>query len=175
MVKLRWRLCFAADGNGSCHGLAPSFIKEMIRCRHQKHHQRWPSNSKSRLKFHKYRAYRPILRLRNHDWCFTADGSFQKSFKWHLADVKKHRRRWPGNLKDWLKFRNYQNLHLQYQARPLEKHLFAARRPPLWCHCVTFFSYYHSQQLLFSPTKNNFSMTLTPTKKPNYTYWRVSL
>ena len=30
-------------------------------------------------------------------------------------------------------------------------------------HCC--FSYYHSQRPLFSPMKNNFSMTLTPTEK----------
>ena len=34
-------------------------------------------------------------------------------------------------------------------------------------------SCYHSQLLLFSHSKNNFSTTLTPTDKPRYIYCRV--
>ena len=34
-LRLRDRdWCSVADGNGSCHGLAPSFFKEMTRCQH---------------------------------------------------------------------------------------------------------------------------------------------
>ena len=55
----------------------------------------------------------------------------------------------------------------------LKKYLFAVRMPPLWFHCALFFSYCNLQRLLFSPMKNNFSTTLTPTEKPRYTYWRV--
>ena len=50
------------------------------------------------------------------------------------------------------------------QTRPLKKHLFAVRTLPLWFHCALFFSYGHLQRLLFSPKKNNSSMTLTPPK-----------
>ena len=28
-------ICFTTDGNGSCHGLAPSFFDDMTHCRHQ--------------------------------------------------------------------------------------------------------------------------------------------
>ena len=80
--------CSTADGNGSCHRLAPSFFEEMTHCWRQKHHWRWPGNSNGRSKFHKYCSYLPILCLRNRDWCPTADGGFQRSLKWHEADIK---------------------------------------------------------------------------------------
>ena len=48
---------------------------------------------------------------------------------------QKHRQRWQGR---W-KFHNNQNVCLRNQARPLEKHLFAARTPLLWWHCALFF------------------------------------
>ena len=49
---------------------------------------------------------------------------------------QKHRRRWPDNPKDRSKFRTYQKFYLPDQARSLEKHIFAAWMPPLWCHCA---------------------------------------
>ena len=60
-----WRLthllyrhwCFTAGSNGSYHRLAPSFFKEMTRCRRQKHCQRWPGNHNGQSKFHNYRTY----------------------------------------------------------------------------------------------------------------------
>ena len=100
--------CSAADDNGSCHGLAPSFFKEMTLCRHQKPRQRWPGSIK-------------IPHLPKFMLIKSSKTAQQTSF-------------------------------------------FASRTPPLWCHCALFFSYYHSQRLLFSPTKNNFSMTLTSPK-----------
>ena len=80
--------CSMADGNGSCHGLTPSFFEEMTRCRRQKHHRRWPGNPNGRSKFRRYRAYLPILRLRDRNWCSAADGSFQRWLKRHVADIK---------------------------------------------------------------------------------------
>ena len=66
-VKLRnwdggdW--CSTADGNGSCHGLAPSFLEDITCCQRQKPHQRWPGNPNGRSKFRKYHVYLPILHL----------------------------------------------------------------------------------------------------------------
>ena len=74
---------------------------------------------------------------------------------------------------DQSQFCNYENLCQRDQAKPLKKHLFTVRSPLVRWHCALLFSYYHSQRLLFSPTKNNFSTTLTPTEKPRYTYWIV--
>ena len=63
-LRLRDRdCCSAADGNGSCHGLAPSFFEDRTRCQRQTHHWRWPGNPHSCSKFHKYRVHLPILRL----------------------------------------------------------------------------------------------------------------
>ena len=42
------------------------------------------------------------------------------------------------------------------------------RTKPLLTTLRTVFSYYHSQRLLFSPTKNNLSTTLTPPPKNRY-------
>ena len=58
----------------------------------------------------------------------------------------------------------------------LEKLLFAATNDVAIdgiAHHLLFF--YHSQQLLFSHSKNYFSTTLTPTEKPRYRYCRVFL
>ena len=42
-LRLRDRdWCSAADSNGNCHRLAPSFSEEMTRCQHHKHCWRWP-------------------------------------------------------------------------------------------------------------------------------------
>ena len=45
--------CSMTDGNGSYHGLAPSFFEEMTRCRRQNHCQRWPGNSNCPSEFRK--------------------------------------------------------------------------------------------------------------------------
>ena len=161
--------CSMADGSGSCSELAPSFFEEMIRCRHQEHRRRWPGNPNGRLKFCKHRAYLQILLLGDHDWCFTADGSFL--LKWHMSAIKNI----DGNDQNRSKLCNYQNLCLRDQERPLEIIflLLGCHHYDAIAHC--FFFYHHSQLLLFSPMKNNFSTTLTRTEKPRYTYWRVFL
>ena len=165
-LRLGDRDCYsAADGKGSCHRLAPSFFEEITHCRHKKLHWRWPGNPNDRSKFCN-------LRL------FTFTRSQLTLCSWrrlpeiaHTAHSRHqiHRRRWPGSFE----IPQLRKLCLQVQAKPLEKHNFAARIPPLWWCCALLFSYYHSQRLLFSPTKNNFSTTLTLTEKPRYTYWRV--
>ena len=51
------------DGNGSYHGLAPSFFEEMTCYRRQKHCRRRPDNPNGPSKFSKYHVYLPHLRL----------------------------------------------------------------------------------------------------------------
>ena len=79
-----------------------------------------------------------------------------------------------GDDQDRSKFRNYENLCLWDQAKRLEKLLFAAMNAAAFDGIAhRLFSCYHSQRLLFSHSKNNFSTTLTPTEKPRCTYCRV--
>ena len=61
--------CSTTDGNGSYHGCAPSFFKELTCCRRQKHCRRRPDNPNGPSKFRKYHVYFPHLRL------FTSVGS----------------------------------------------------------------------------------------------------
>ena len=133
----------------------------------KQNHRRWPGNLNGWSKFRKYRAYKRLQQMVN-GWRRLL-AIVQMARSWH----QKHRWRWPGHPKDRSKFHNYQNLCLWDHARPQEKHLFAARPPPLWCHCTLFFSAIIS--LLFSPTKNNFLTTFIPMEKPRYTYWRIFL
>ena len=135
-------------------------IAQTAHCRRQTHRRLWPSNHNGRSKFRNLFIYiskittnAPAVAPRLMEIIQTACSRYQK-----------HRRRRPGDDQDWSKFRNYENLCLRDQAKPLEKHLFAVRSPLWRWHCALFFSYYHSQQLLFSLTKNNLSTTLTPLK-----------
>ena len=70
--------CFTTDGNGSYHGLAPSFFEQMTRYRRQKHCRRRPNNPNSQSIFRKYRVSLPLLRLFTSTrcyCCYVADGS----------------------------------------------------------------------------------------------------
>ena len=70
--------------------------------------------------------------------------------------------------------RNSANLRLRDRTKCLEKRLFAATNDTAIDGIAhRLLSCYHSQLLLFSHSKNNFSTTLTPTEKPRYTYCRV--
>ena len=89
------------------------------------------------------------LRLQDNADVTAADGVFLRSLKRHVADIKNI----TGDDQNRLKFCNYDSLCIRDQEKPLEKHLFAARTPPFWWHCVLIFFYYDSQWLLFSPTK----------------------
>ena len=80
--------CSMTDGNGSCHGLVSSFLEEMTRCSHQKHHRRWPGNPNGRSKFCNIRYFtftRSQLTLR---WRLRGWRQLPESLKWHVADVK---------------------------------------------------------------------------------------
>ena len=99
-----------------------------------------------------------MLRRRLHVW--------RRSFKRHVADVENIAGGDPAMTRiDW------SSAITKTYAYKIKQNLFLL----LGCHyyddIAHFFSYYHSQRLLFSPTKNNFSMTLTPIEKPRYTYW----
>ena len=162
-LRLRDRdCCSAADGNGSCYAPAPSYFEEMTRCRRQKLHWRWPGNPNDRLKFRNLGLFmftwsQLMLRRWLHGW-------------WRLSEIaltacrrcQKHRQ----DDQNRLKFRKYENLCLRVQANCLQKLLFAVTNDAAIdgnVHC--FFFNYHSQRLLFSPTKYNFSTTLTPPPK----------
>ena len=47
----------------------------------------------------------------------------------------------------------------------LSQNIFCCKDASMMALRTVFFPYYHSQRLLFSPTKNNFSTTLTPTER----------
>ena len=108
--------CSMTDGNGSYHGLAPSFFEEMTRCRRQKHCRRRPDN----LKGHRnsanlactFRIY-VCLRLCDRDCCSVADGSgsCHASAPSYFEEMTRCRRqilqwKWPGNPNGRSKFRN---------------------------------------------------------------------
>ena len=86
---------------------------------------------------------------------------------------QKHCRRWPGIPKDRSKFCNYPNLSLQDQARNIEKHLFAARMPPLWCHYALFFFLLSLVTAFVLTYEKLFLDNHEPTEKLRYTYWKV--
>ena len=152
-LTLRQRLTVAAlwltTASGDC---------STTHCQCQTHRRRWPSNPNGRLKFRNFFVY--VSKIAT-NVSAAADGDRSNST---LPTSKTSRWR-PSDYQDRSKFRNYENLCLRDQAQPLEKHLFAVRSPLLRWRCALFFSYYHSQRLSFSPTKNNFSMTLTPHRK----------
>ena len=133
-----------------------------------KHCRRWPDNPNGQSKFNKHRAYLSILRLfmSTRSWLMLC--GFQRSFKQHLADIKNI----TGD--DQIALRIDQNSAITkiYALKDMFL-LLGCYHYDAKAHC--FISYYHSQQLFFSPMKNNFSMTLTPTEKPRYAYWRVFL
>ena len=129
-------------------------------------HWKWPDNPNGRSKFSNLHLFTlTISQLTLCGWQrLTENAQTAHSRRQNIA----------CNEKDRSKFHKYENLCLRDQVKPLKKHLFAARTQPLRLHCkLLFFSYYHSHRLLLSPTKYNFSMTLTLTEKPRYTYWRV--
>ena len=70
--------CSMTVGNGSYHGLAPSFFEEMTRFRRQKHCQRRPDTLRVHRNFANiaciFRFY-ICLRLRDHYCCSAVNGS----------------------------------------------------------------------------------------------------
>ena len=137
-------ICFTADDNGSCHGLAPSFFEEMIRCRRKKYHWRWCfwwlGNPNGISKFCKYRVQHRI----SFNFMFNRSWLMLRGW-WRLLKItqtshsrlQKHRRWWPGNPKDRSKFCIYQNLCLRDQSIYLEKHIFCCSDAAI-AHCYFF-------------------------------------
>ena len=90
---------------------------------------------------------------RNSEICLFTLARSQLTLRWRLRGWRplteiiqtaryrrrKHRRWRPGDDQDRSKFRNYENLYLRDQAKPLENHLFAVRSPLLRWHCALFF------------------------------------
>ena len=162
--------CSAADGSDSCHAPTPSYFEEITHCRHKKLHWRWPSNPNGRSKFRNLGLFtftRSQLTLRQ--W---------RRGWWRLPKIaqtahirrQKHRR----NDQNRSKFCKYENLCLWDQAKHLEQLLCAATDDAAIdgiAHC--FFPAITHNGFCFHIQKNNFSTTLTPQKKPSYTYCRV--
>ena len=105
--------CSMTDGNGSYHGLAPSFFEEMTRCQSQKHCRRRPDNPNGPSKFRKYRVYLLHLRLCDRDCYSAADGSgsCHAPAPPYFAEMTRYQHqklhwRWPGNPNGRSKFRN---------------------------------------------------------------------
>ena len=111
-------------------------IAQTAHCRRQTHRRRWPGNPNVRSKFCNLFVY--ISNIANNATAVAPrlTGIVQTAH----CRCRKHRRRRPGDDQDRSKFRNYENLCLRDQAKPLEKHLFAVRSPLLWRHCALFFS-----------------------------------
>ena len=180
--KHRWRRPGCSSVANSCWRRLLE-IAQMARCRRQTHRRRWPGNPNGHSKFRYLRLFtlarsQLMLQQQLHGFCRLSE-----IVQTACCRCQKHRWRRPSDDQDWSKFRNYENLCLRDQAKNLDKSCLAVRTLPLWWHfalcfpLLSFstafvFSYYHSQLLLFSPTKNNFSTTLTPTEKPRYRYWR---
>ena len=126
--------CFTTDGNGSYHGLTPSFFEEMTRCRHKKLH--WiPGKHNSRSKFHNLGLFtftrsQLTLRGRLRGWWRHPE----------IAQVARNRRQ-KRRLDDWDRsnFRKYKNLCLRDQAKRLETPLFTATNDTDWWDCALFF------------------------------------
>ena len=142
----------------------------MTRCLHQKLHWRWPGNPNGRTKCCNLR----LLTFRR--WQLT----HQRLLRgwWRLLEMaqtahsrrKKHRQKWSGSI-EIPQTHKFMPTTSSKTSRRTSFCCYKQRR--YWRHCALFFPTIIRQRLLFSPTKNNFSTTLTPTGKPRYTYCRV--
>ena len=141
-------------------------IAQTAHCRHQTHRQQWPSNPNSWSKFRNLFVY--VSKMATN--APAAAPRLTEIIQTTRCRCRKHRRRWRGDDQDRSKFHNYETLCLRDQTKHLKKHLFAVRSQLLRWHWALCISCYHSQRLLFSPMKNNFSTTLSPTEKPRDTY-----
>ena len=164
-LRLRDRgCCSAADGSGSCHAPALSYFEEMTRCRRKKLHWRLPGNSNGRSKFCKLGLFtfiRSPLTL-----CWRLRGW------WRLPEIaqtaRNRRQKHCREDQDRSKFHKYDNLCLRDKAKRLEKLLFAATITAAIDGIGHFFFLLSLATAFVFTSKNNFSTTLTPTKKPRY-------
>ena len=149
----RWRLRF-------WWRLAEMFMLERLRCRRQTHRRQRPGNPNGRSKFRNLFPYASKIATN----ALAAASRLTEIVQTACCRRWQNRQRRLGDDQDLLKFHIYENVCLQDQAKPLEKHLVAVWSPLLWWHCALFFSYYHSQRLLFSPMKNNSRRPWLPPK-----------
>ena len=167
--------CSMADGNRSCQTRASVFrTDDMLRTtKTLPEMTRQPYWSIEILQ---------ILRMPS-DFTFKSSQLMLRGW-WRLPEIaqkahsrhQKHRRWWPGNLKDRSKLCNYQHLFLQDQARPLEKHQCAAWTLPLRCHCKLFFFSTITRNSFCSHLRKIISRRPWPhQKKTKYTYGRIFL
>ena len=124
-----------------------SYFEEMTRCRHTKLHWRWPDIANGRSKFRNLCLFtftRLQLLLR---WRLRG---CRRLLKWNVAKVKKHRQETPESIE----IPQIRKFMLMKSSKTSRKTCFAAMNDiaiDSIAHC--FFPYYHSQRLLFSPTK----------------------
>ena len=160
--------CSAADVSSSCHAPASSYFEEMTRCRRQKLHWRWPGNPNGRSKFRNLGFFmftRSQLTLRR-----------RLSGRWRLSEIAQTARsRRQKHRQDDQIDRNSANTKIYaYKIKQnVSENFFLLLRitSRLTVLGTVFLSCYHSQRLLFSHSKNNFSTI----EKQRYTYCRVIL
>ena len=153
--------CSAADGSGSCHAPAPSYLEEMTRCRRRKLHWRWPGNPNGRSKFRNlglftFRRSQLTLRRRLRGW-------------WRLPEIaqtarcrrRKHRWRWPGSI-EIPQIRKFMPTRSSKASRKTSFCCYERCRD--WRHCTPL-TFLQSLATAFVFTfENNFSPTSTPRK-----------
>ena len=158
-LRLHDRDCCSAT-DGRCHAPALSYFEELTCCRHQKLHWRWPGNPNGWSKLHNLGLFMFTLsQLTLRQWLRGW---------WRLLKIaqtaRSRRQKHHRDDQDRSKFRKYDNLCLRDQAKPF----FAAMNNVTIDSIAQFLSCYHSQRLLFSHSKNNFSMTWTHRKTEIY-------
>ena len=102
----------------------PSFFEEMTRYRCKRKRRRWPGNPNGRSKCRDLRLFtftrsQLTLRRRLCSWRRRLEVTQTAHSR-----CQKHRRRWEDRSK-------FRSVCLRDQAKPLKKHIFAARTPPL--------------------------------------------
>ena len=137
--------CSTADGNGSYHGLAPSFFEDMTHCTFIKNIIR---DDQATLMVH--RNFADIAYTFWFYVCFVyeittvalqlmatavdTDSRCRFSKKWHVADKK--RWQWPGSI-GILHLPKFMPMRSSKTSRKTS--FFAAWMLLLWCHCALFF------------------------------------
>ena len=127
----------------------------------KKLHWRWPGNPNGQSKFRNLGLFtftwsQLTLRWRLRGW-------------WRLPKIaqtarcrrQKHRRRWPGSI-EMPQIRKF--MPTRSSKASLKTSFAATNDAAIDGIAHRLLSCYHSQRLLFSHSKNNFSMTLTPPK-----------
>ena len=137
-------------------------IKQIARCCYAKETVKWKCKI---VDFLQNCEMKTVVTCSTTDGNGSCDGLVSSFFEeMTCCRWQEHRRRRPGNSNGRSKFRKYENLCLRDQANVSKNFFLLLWRHRHWRLCTLFFSYFNSQRLLFSPTKNNFSTTSIPPK-----------